>query len=356
MYIVRFIRNFSKTLKAYDSTYSLTVSVPVIDENLAYKIKDLDAYVDKFVIDFSKKNEHYPGPIAPLKGGNNSIVSGISLYLNKNISPSKFVVSLPYRGAMWSKAPSEFIDYINYNDIKSTYKDNPTSYDNSSTARMDFINDGDTTEQLWYDDEKTLAKKYDYLLKNEIGGVGIWALGYDDGCSELWNLLMEKFISVDTFDIKLVKTLDPKNANLSFWDKVKREFHEYRMILAHPCHDRPDDFKSDDYIIYVALAFLILLIAVGAIYIYNIRNRGDSWKWRKAILRLLIFLVIMAIITTFLYFFLNKNIPLVGINKTGECNPMSFSSLITIISFGFISGLLVMRFLITPLLKRDDTP
>lgn len=351
---VRFIRNFSRTLEEADSAYSLSISVPVIDENLAYKVKELDPYVDRFVIDFTKKNEKFPGPIAPLEGGINSMASGVSLYLNKNISPSKFIACIPYRGAIWSKYTKEFIDYINYNDIKSTCKGNPVVYDNSSTVRMDFINDGDTTEQLWYDDERTLAKKYDYILDNELGGAGIWALGYDDGYGELWSVLMEKFISVDTFDVKLVYS-DPKKPELSFWDKVKREFHEYRLILADPCHERSSEFKSDDYIIYVTLSFLIILIVVGFIYIYNIRNKGDSWVWRKAVLRLLIFLVIMVIITTFLYFFLNRNIPLVGLSDKG-CNPMPFSSLIIIISIGFVSGLLVMRFLIIPLIRRDDIP
>ncbi|MFT4678625.1 MAG: spore germination protein YaaH, partial [Chitinophagales bacterium] len=40
---------------------------------------------------------------------------------------------------------------------------------------------------------KSLSIKYDWIKKNKIGGVGIWALGYDNGYPELWNLLTEKF-------------------------------------------------------------------------------------------------------------------------------------------------------------------
>ncbi len=356
---VRFIRYFSGILKKADSSSLLSISVPVIDDNLAYKVQDLNAYVDKFVIDFSKKNDQFPGPIAPLDGGSNSMVSGISLYLNKNIAPSKFIACLPYRGATWSKVPREFIEYQAYNEIKTAFGSNPVVYETqSATARMDFMSDGDTTEQMWFDDAKTLSKKYDYLLNNELGGAGIWALGYDNGYGELWNLLLEKFVSVDTFDVKILHLVPPKAAPLSLWGKIMRELREYRLILADPCHDRSKEFKSDDYIGYIAVFFLIALLVVSAIYIYNIRNKGDSWIWRKTALRVLIFLVIMVIISTFLYFFLNKNIPLVGLSDKSPygCNPMPFSSLIIIISIGFISGLLVMRFLIIPLIRRDDMP
>ena len=50
-----------------------------------------------------------------------------------------------------------------------------------------------TFRQLYFEDVKSLSIKYDWIKKNNFGGVGIWALGYDHGYSELWNLLTEKF-------------------------------------------------------------------------------------------------------------------------------------------------------------------
>ena len=46
--------------------------------------------------------------------------------------------------------------------------------------------------QTWYDDSLSLSKKYDFAISKKLGGVGIWALGYDDGYDELWNALSEK--------------------------------------------------------------------------------------------------------------------------------------------------------------------
>ena len=39
------------------------------------------------------------------------------------------------------------------------------------------------------------------IIKNKIGGVGIWALGYDNGYADLWDLKSEKFSQekIETF-------------------------------------------------------------------------------------------------------------------------------------------------------------
>ena len=37
-----------------------------------------------------------------------------------------------------------------------------------------------------------MSKKYDFIISKNLGGIGIWALGYDDGYDQLWNALGEK--------------------------------------------------------------------------------------------------------------------------------------------------------------------
>ncbi len=43
--------------------------------------------------------------------------------------------------------------------------------------------------QCWYEDEESLAAKYQLALEQGLGGVGMWALGYDGDHSELWDTL-----------------------------------------------------------------------------------------------------------------------------------------------------------------------
>ena len=47
----------------------------------------------------------------------------------------------------------------------------------------------------WYDDEESLLAKYSLATDKKLKGVGMWALGYDDGFNQLWNALREYFLS-----------------------------------------------------------------------------------------------------------------------------------------------------------------
>jgi MYXO-CTERM domain-containing protein len=48
---------------------------------------------------------------------------------------------------------------------------------------------GGSWRQVYYDDERSLAAKYDLAFAQGLGGVGMWALNYDAPHAELWDLL-----------------------------------------------------------------------------------------------------------------------------------------------------------------------
>lgn len=50
-----------------------------------------------------------------------------------------------------------------------------------------------TWRMIFLDDPKSLSIKYDFAKNNNLGGVGMWALGFDEGRPELWDLLRTKF-------------------------------------------------------------------------------------------------------------------------------------------------------------------
>jgi MYXO-CTERM domain-containing protein len=47
----------------------------------------------------------------------------------------------------------------------------------------------DGWHQVWYDDEQSLGEKYRFIVEQDLGGVGIWALNYDQGHQALWDQL-----------------------------------------------------------------------------------------------------------------------------------------------------------------------
>ncbi len=50
-----------------------------------------------------------------------------------------------------------------------------------------------TWRMVFYDDVESLGIKYDFAKDKKLAGVGIWALGFDNGRSEMWDLLKTKF-------------------------------------------------------------------------------------------------------------------------------------------------------------------
>lgn len=55
----------------------------------------------------------------------------------------------------------------------------------------------DTASQMWrmvfVDDSRALGMKYDFAKDNHLAGVGMWALGFDNGTNDMWNVLRDKF-------------------------------------------------------------------------------------------------------------------------------------------------------------------
>lgn len=50
-----------------------------------------------------------------------------------------------------------------------------------------------TYRQVYFDDERSVAAKYDYAIVSGFAGVGLWTLENDRGYTELWDVLRAKF-------------------------------------------------------------------------------------------------------------------------------------------------------------------
>ena len=201
-----FIIDLSNQLKGVNQDYMVTLALPAFDNNKVYDIATLDKYVDLYVLmgyDFYGKWSAQAGPQAPLTKGDewwNDLETAVDGYLLEKITPSKLLLGLPYYGAAWktknlsipSKANS-FINVIPYRNIDTAYLKVAQFDSVGATSYYAFRSGTKTYEQYWFDDATSLGVKYDWVLKKKIGGIGIWALGYDNGTNDLWNVIHEKF-------------------------------------------------------------------------------------------------------------------------------------------------------------------
>ncbi len=203
-----FVIDFNGKLKAQIKGAILSMSLPAIDFDNAYDLRQLEKHVNYFVIngyEFYGANTKLAGPVSLTKGGgnwwNHGLDKSIDEYIAFGVKPEKILLGVSYYGAVWItkglEVPSEarkFVKYMPYKNIRDEMGAASAGEDASSmTNFFAYRDNNDNYRQIWYEDSLSLAKKYDFVISKKIGGVGIWALGYDHGYPQLWQVLAAKF-------------------------------------------------------------------------------------------------------------------------------------------------------------------
>jgi hypothetical protein len=117
------------------------------------------------------------------------------------VSSNKLLLGVPYYGYQWktsaSSIPSSTLangSALYYNTVKNNYWNTYTrEKDEHSNSPYYVFQSGGSWYQCWADDEISLTETYEMVKQKDIAGIGIWALGYDDGYDELWNLISDEF-------------------------------------------------------------------------------------------------------------------------------------------------------------------
>ena len=183
----------------------ITMATPAVDWNNAWDYNSLAQITDGLFVmgyNYFYSGSSTAGPVSPLGGYYYDLEYTLNDYLQKTENQSdKIILGLPYYGYDWPVINDEInSSTINLGTarIYSTAESMAQNYgymwnDESSSAWFSY-QEGLQWNQCWYDDSLSLAHKYQFAIDNGIAGVGIWALGYDDGHDELWGALYDNFI------------------------------------------------------------------------------------------------------------------------------------------------------------------
>ena len=201
--MVTFISDLTDTLHNAIPGSQVTIAMPPVDWSDAWDYNALASISDGlFIMGY---NYHYSGssttgPNSPLSGPGYTLTWTVLDYLNKtNFQAGKLILGIPYYGFEWPSssnavgaATTGTGDPKFYSEIEGLAQSyGKIWHSTSQTPWYNYDNNG--WNQGWYDDSLSLALKYDFALFNDLKGIGIWALGYDDGRPELWELLHSKF-------------------------------------------------------------------------------------------------------------------------------------------------------------------
>jgi spore germination protein YaaH len=211
---VSFVAELAERLRSDGRT--LTVSVPVVYDDgrtseSGYWVYDYDAIVEHvdhirmMVYDYSVQD---PGPIAPLDFVRRSIKGAIEA----TDRPEKLVLAVPVYGRNWPVSTTGVCPQPDENNGisvpgKTTVtarsvddlieRRNATPIYDPVTAEWSFeyeleITDGSTTcvqtRRVHYVDANGVRARMDMAIEFGLGGVAVWALGFDD--DDVWDAIL----------------------------------------------------------------------------------------------------------------------------------------------------------------------
>lgn len=209
-----FIKTYTAALnKDLDNPY-ITVSVLASSArfNRIYDISALSQLTDgvfMMAYDFYYKGSEMIGPSAPLYGfdeGQGPFWYDVSTAVDDFIKvsdSSKIILGIGFYGWNYpAYSPTPKTNKIE--GIRAHATTNVKAQDDESIRSSPFGGWDDIAKVSWrgyfaddgwhvlyLEDERSLAHKLDFALKKQLGGVGIWALGYE-GDSQLWSMLSQQ--------------------------------------------------------------------------------------------------------------------------------------------------------------------
>ncbi len=189
----------------------VSLALPAVDWYNVFDVGAYDAFLDYGIImgyDYYYRGSSTAGPVSPLdsstRWGSYSCTDSVESYLARGLGADKLLLGLPYYGYDWpttactipstTTASGSAVLYASCVANAATYG---RRWDASGSVPYYWYTSS-APHQCFYDDAESLGLKYDMVTSKGIGGVGIWALGYDDTRPELWNLLAEKFLATSS--------------------------------------------------------------------------------------------------------------------------------------------------------------
>ena len=200
--LVTFVKDLRSTLRNSISNAKVTLATPAVDWENAWDFNALAIESDGLFImgyDYHWKESTNAGPVSPLIGGTYNVTNTLNTYLSTtNNNYEKLILGIPYYGYNWPTSSDEKGAKTTNSGTAAYFSEAETKalsygkiwYSSSETPWFKYQNP--IWNQTWYDDSLSISKKYDLALSKNLGGIGIWALGYDEGYDELWNLLKDK--------------------------------------------------------------------------------------------------------------------------------------------------------------------
>lgn len=209
--------NFMKDLNQHVSQkyegipLSIDMYSSAASKNLLWDVAAIGQEVDYIIImayDFHRQSSPVAGPVAPLFGGKTLWDSDISDHLKDFIAQvpaNKLLLGVPFYGYEWQTTSTDpqattlpktgaTASYQRIQEVLAQKDElNVVEHWNEEALSpyLSYTQEGQT-HVLYYDNSRSLSYKIDFVNQLDLGGIAIWALGYEGNYQELWDVILRK--------------------------------------------------------------------------------------------------------------------------------------------------------------------
>jgi len=205
----QFLSDLSIELKKQNphALLSVDINASAVYRDNAYDIVKIGDVVDHIIVmgyDYHVPSSSYAGPVSPINAeGDKPNLTKTIASLKGRVDARKVILAIPLYGYEWqtyskksgSRAIPQTGALATYKRVRALIEarrdDLSISYDKlSQSPRIVYVQNG-LIKQIYYEDEKSLATKFAFISEHELGGMGLWALGYEGNYIEPWDLIKD---------------------------------------------------------------------------------------------------------------------------------------------------------------------
>jgi len=201
-----FMVNLSNQMHAAIPGSEVSTVLYAVDWNDVFDFSIMEPAVDHYIVmgyDYYYSGSSNAGPTDPLyhfgSTYNYTISRTITYYLDKGCPAEKLVMGLPSYGHEWattstsipssttsSSTARTFANVLN--NVSGNYSVGNHQWVADPQSDAFVFNDG-VTKQCFISLDTAWRKRLEHIKKTGIAGIGIWALGYDNGHTEIWDAI-----------------------------------------------------------------------------------------------------------------------------------------------------------------------
>jgi spore germination protein YaaH len=211
-----FIRELSQHLKSKyknEIEFSVDTYAAAATKKMIWDINQIHEEVDYIIVmayDFHRSSSTQAGPVAPLFNKDNSWKESIHSYLidfAKKVPNEKILLGIPFYGYEWQTTTRD-AQAFTYPKTGSTasYKRVQEILSKKDELNLQEHWDEDALAPyltymideefftIYYENEKSISYKLEYVNQLNLGGIAIWSLGYEGKSREMWDVIQQSLL------------------------------------------------------------------------------------------------------------------------------------------------------------------